>query len=330
MSTSFIPVPFPDETALGVMLRAARLCGYKNFREFVQAASPKLEIPIGGSTQAQFNLLIRWFCFVGDGLPGEVIARFTNLPAYIPFASADLEIELVTGPWREVGLDRSAERRISPLGARFGAMNHCPACNREHMDEYGSTTWSRAHQLPGVVVCWKHGCDLILRKFKKTTIDLPSPTDTQVTFERQDSKQQIYALSIKEITEENLPWLPPDARATLYRRQLARVENGDADCRDFSDLMLLLAEDSAGTLLLPGLRMVSSSPEKNARLVRLLFPDMANFAAAFRAEAVAQRGSSANSLRGIKFVDELKHREAVSGFATSAKSLFRLGPQVIL
>ncbi|WP_088014534.1 TnsD family Tn7-like transposition protein [Gottfriedia acidiceleris] len=38
---------------------------------------------------------------------------------------------------------------------------HCKDCFREDVETYGESYWHRSHQLPGVLVCYKHDCPLI-------------------------------------------------------------------------------------------------------------------------------------------------------------------------
>lgn len=325
MKATFIPVPIPDETGLGVMLRAARRSNIKHYSEFVRTVAPALSIPAKGSNQAQFNLLLRWFCFAGGYPVEEVISKFTNLHAYVPFANSRPEIWLDHGPWIDSGSSASVSNRFAALGTKFGCAKECAACNRENLEIYGTTTWMRAHQLPGVALCWKHGCDLFVRKFRKTGLDLPDFEEMPSLRDKRGTDEHTYAICIKEISESGLPWLHPDDRAAFYRHRLSQIERGEVECHVTSRLMRLLAEDNAGTLLLPGFRLVSNFPERNLRLIRMLFPNLAEFSAAFRLAAAAKGMSSTEPVPGIKLVDELKHREENFGFSATSKCLFRIG-----
>jgi Tn7-like transposition protein D len=40
-------------------------------------------------------------------------------------------------------------------------LNVCPECQAEHIDVVGAPTWLRAHQLPGSLVCHRHGAPLV-------------------------------------------------------------------------------------------------------------------------------------------------------------------------
>lgn len=325
MNPTFIPPPIPDEAALGVMLRAARLSNFRHYSDFVRNVEPALSIPAKGSTQAQLNLLLRWFCFSGDFSPDEVLLRFSNLHAYIPFSNSQTDIWLDHGPFMDAGPASSIANRFASLGVKFGCAKECASCNKENLDEFGTTTWMRSHQLPGVSVCWRHGCVLYVRKFRKTGIDLPEIKEFCSPQIKVSPDEHIYSKCIKEVSELGLPWLHPDDRAAFYRHRLSQIERGEVECHSVSELMTLLAEDNAGSLLLPGFRLVSNFPERNLRLARLLFPNLQEFSAAFRKAAESKSTSSAIPLPGIKFVEELKLRERQFGFSATSKCLFRIG-----
>ena len=325
MSTTFIPPSMPDETGLGLMLRAARQSGYKTFTQFIRSASPDLELPTSNTAQAQLNLLIRWFCFVGDFPADEVISRYSNFPAYTPFSSGEIRLSLIRGPKDTSALDSDVEFRLSPLGTRSRVLRHCTKCDEEAYNEYGSTTWHRAHQLPAVEACWKHGCSLLLHKFRRTTLDLPDTSTDKTSVDLRGSDRHSYAKLMREIASENLPWMPPQSWSSFYRRRLAQIENGEVSCPHRSTLISRLSQDSIHSLFFPVRKRVQEDPETNVRLIGMLFPNVEEFSQSFRNAAEIERGYSTYSMPGIKFVEEVKHNEATFGFSSSAKCLFRIG-----
>lgn len=57
-------------------------------------------------------------------------------------------------------------------------LRDCIECTREQFTRRGVTTWTRAHNLPGVQVCWRHATRLRAR-FDFDQLPLPDPAGTQ-------------------------------------------------------------------------------------------------------------------------------------------------------
>lgn len=93
---------------------------------------------------------------------GEFLDRHTLLPYFRPFlnprtakklAGLPLRLELTT---RDLPYSAEGANEMAP--PKF-----CPTCAREDVRSLGQPYWHRAHQVPGVLVCHKHGAWLIDR-----------------------------------------------------------------------------------------------------------------------------------------------------------------------
>lgn len=96
----------------------------------------------------------------------QVLARHTVFPYYAAF----------TSPAREVALRRRAfTGSRSPIKTALigntptlppsGSLHFCPECIEHAVAKYGVGFWKRTHQLPFVVLCPEHGCEI--RKTRK-------------------------------------------------------------------------------------------------------------------------------------------------------------------
>lgn len=101
------------------------------------------------------------------GVPGlgarELLLRHTLFPYYTayqdPLVTKDAERDLV-----EHGGGRAFMRlglAAFSLGPRRGELMVCPDCHAEQLRAAGRPTWLRSHQLPGSMVCGRHGAALV-------------------------------------------------------------------------------------------------------------------------------------------------------------------------
>ncbi|RQN37192.1 TnsD family Tn7-like transposition protein [Paraburkholderia tropica] len=90
---------------------------------------------------------------MGDGSPAarqKLLEQNTLWPLFEPFL-ADGPQPITT----DIGtLVSRLPRRVV---GHHGEARLCPACVREDVNAYGMGYWHRAHHVPGVGVCWRHG-----------------------------------------------------------------------------------------------------------------------------------------------------------------------------
>lgn len=159
---SFFPAPYPDELLYSIISRY-------HIRS--------------GNTSAKITLKELFNCATVTAvldLPCCIDALVGNLPSFIQYSSEDLIIGHTLFPYYAAFLpDVRIETVISSMKSNFGGDIHtrtgimastirapqyirfCPLCNEEDKCIYGEFYWHRQHQVPGVMVCYKHLVPLI-------------------------------------------------------------------------------------------------------------------------------------------------------------------------
>ena len=154
---SFFPAPHPDELLYSIIARY-------HIRS--------------GNTSAKITLRELFNCNTISAvldLPCRIDALVGNLPLFIQYGSEDLIIGHTLFPYYASFLpDERAEAVLSSMKSNFGGDIHtrtgimastiqtpqyirfCPSCNEEDKCRYGEFYWHRQHQVPGVMVCYKH------------------------------------------------------------------------------------------------------------------------------------------------------------------------------
>ncbi|WP_080671158.1 TnsD family Tn7-like transposition protein [Pseudomonas putida] len=151
------PAAFPDETLHSVLSRYVRLCGFST----CNAAFCSEKAAASFSRNVAFpcrlvDLVEALPC--GAGLDvSEIIKRHTLIPYYAPFLThCQLDYALASmagdGHGLKLKLGVVASRLEGASRIRF-----CPSCINDDVAEGGAAYWHRAHQLPGVLICPRHG-----------------------------------------------------------------------------------------------------------------------------------------------------------------------------
>lgn len=156
---SFV-TPFPDEIPFSILSRYYVLyapCSAKALLTWFLGSSNR---KITGSLPRGLDNFYR---VAPSGLwrnLGEFLDRHTLLPYYRPFLNPRSAKKLASLPARleltTKDLPSCAEGSNEITAPRF-----CPACAREDIGSLGQSYWHRMHQIPGVLVCHKHGTRLI-------------------------------------------------------------------------------------------------------------------------------------------------------------------------
>lgn len=161
MMLSYFPETYPDELLYSVLARWLRHQGAVGMTNPLQQvfgrrfACASLDIP-------------GWIGRLATVLPAEraltadaLIDKLTLFPYYTAYLSASMRRAFrqamaagtVSGWHMRLGITAFRVGRVRSL--RF-----CSECLHDMERRYGEIYWARSHQLPGVVVCPKHGCAL--------------------------------------------------------------------------------------------------------------------------------------------------------------------------
>ncbi len=225
----FFPMSMPDETLQSRITRYHFLSGNKTeaetFRDLFDAAPFPLTI-----IPKQLEAL-------ADRLPGdkesnisELLAVNTVFPAYRPFLG--LSKVALEGP------KKCSVFEVARIPRREGASHArakiCISCNQQDLIEHGYAYWHRAHHLPGVAICWRHGepllhsCPSCSHPFYRKNKLLQNLTEGRVcgwnslsvniaTLVSKEERE--YAEFANDILQSNLPSVDWDILAACYRRQ---------------------------------------------------------------------------------------------------------------
>ncbi|MCF5032553.1 MULTISPECIES: TniQ family protein [Pseudomonas syringae group] len=221
----FFPSSLPDETLPSRIARYHILSGNRTENETFR--------DIFGTAPFSLNIIPKRIDDIASRLPGdkdanmeELLASNTILPVYKPFlglaesrdgvmASATCRI-----PRREVSNHRMAK--------------FCLACVRADLIEQGHSYWHRAHHIPGITVCWRHGetllqaCPKCSHPFYRRNKLLPNLAAECVcgwnpllsNLSLQGSKiEQDFAFFSKTLLERNLPAIKTEILASSYSRK---------------------------------------------------------------------------------------------------------------
>lgn len=157
MNSWGLPLPYEDELIYSVVARFRQAWGYLHRGEHHKF----LSIPRGSRIRAESIRQIINYCS-SPGLHGlrnplYVAQNHSLLPYFLCFYSKEVRQACVRA------LAGAGECNKTVTSFRYRAtgtcpfMRFCPCCQKDDMMRYGETYWRRAHQLPSVVVCLKHG-----------------------------------------------------------------------------------------------------------------------------------------------------------------------------
>lgn len=157
---TFFPMPYTDELLYSTIARYHALSGNTvycqtaeelfGFRRAHSSVVMPLRLGHLGSVTTSFGLSV-------DKLIGQ-----TLYPYYTAFQTETLCQEVCDVQLKNESVSISAKlgalgnTDIIPKYLRF-----CPKCYAEDQHRYGEGHWHRMHQTPGVLVCEKHGCQLL-------------------------------------------------------------------------------------------------------------------------------------------------------------------------
>lgn len=157
---TFFPSRFPDETLHSLLSRYHQLSGNYNERQSLHELLGSHTLVVTSHLPSRLNYLAK---VLPEGAcdANTLIDEMTVFPYYRPFLSAR-QIRLSVMAMRGDNAE-SLKIRLGLVAGRLGSSNsfrYCDECLAEDADIHGQGYWHRAHQLPGVMVCFQHGCAL--------------------------------------------------------------------------------------------------------------------------------------------------------------------------
>lgn len=180
-SVSFFPVPLSDELLDSVVYRYHHLSG-------APKPAVTLETLFGKAVNAAPKLLVnRLRCFWEKAAQNQyknaddLINRLTLVPAFGAILDKSQMRSARVASYGGLNLGTGTMYR-SPIHVVEPELQSCPMCVNEEYERLGVAYWHRSHQLDGVQVCHRHGCDLhsVCRHChhpirRPRSMDLPQP-----------------------------------------------------------------------------------------------------------------------------------------------------------
>lgn len=155
------PEPYPDEVFYSICARYGARMHYTSGRGVVRdlfgpvAASAVVDLP------SHLDRLAANLTSISHLSANDYIEQHTLFPYYEAFQTEKCISQLRDdmrgdkGGSMHVRAGLAATRVTQPRWLRF-----CPLCVKQDRESYGEVFWRRSHQLPGILVCPIHGCDL--------------------------------------------------------------------------------------------------------------------------------------------------------------------------
>lgn len=227
-SILFFPMSMPDETLLSRITRYHFLSGNKTEAETFR--------DLFGVAPFQLSIIPKQLENLASRLPGvkesnlaELLEINTTFPAYKPFIGLSKE------PSKEFDKVLSDVARVPRReGTRNSRAKICLACVQADLIECGYAYWHRAHHVPGVTACWRHGEELLQscpncsHPFYRKNRLLPGLTDDcacgwnavkPANRSLASNEEREFAVFVNDILQRNLPSIDYTVLAACYRRQ---------------------------------------------------------------------------------------------------------------
>ncbi|MFJ4051439.1 TniQ family protein [Pseudomonas hunanensis] len=243
-SLLFFPSSMPDETLLSRVSRYHFLSGNKRESETFW--------DLFGTAPFMFGILPKQLETLAERLPGdagsnrqELINMNTAFPAYRPFSGLAIDSAIARD---SLGVARVPRRE----GLVHQKGKFCLACIQHDMLNLGHAYMHRAHQLPGVSACWRHGfllssaCPKCSHPFVRSTKLLSNFLDdcacgwnalAPVNSTEASDIDKNYALFSYEVLQLNLPAISWQTLSSCYRRQSVKKGYGRGELINKAKLM---------------------------------------------------------------------------------------------
>lgn len=195
----FFPTPYPDELFYSVCARYSQVVKYKDSRDLSKElfssvnASAIYDLPCNLNSFV-LKLPIN-YCYTSE----KIIDNLTLLPYYSPFLPRKI-VEKTRQQMKTANCS-GIHFRLGIMASRIKFpkyLKYCFNCLTEDLTQFGETYWHRSHQLPGVLICWKHK-----EKLGESLVRTNTSVDTFVyTPTRQLTFEPVKNTFTKTITDE--------------------------------------------------------------------------------------------------------------------------------
>lgn len=159
---SYFPTPYPEEWWWSVLCRYFVRSGYRNHATAMKELSPSRSKSVGRLFPAGdiYEVVVQ--------LPAplfsseRIILQHTLAPYYLRFYPSEKKTQVLAALLSGQSAGLTSIELTTPDGRQ--GLKWCPACRQEDTTAYGEPYWHRAHQIPLLSLCPRHGCRLMLHE----------------------------------------------------------------------------------------------------------------------------------------------------------------------
>lgn len=159
---SYFPTPYPYEWWWSVLCRYFVRSGYHNHATAMKELSPSRSksvgrlFPAGDIYEMAVQLPAHHFPLKG------IILQHTLAPYYLRFYPSEKKTQVLAALLSGQSAGLTSIELTTPDGKQ--GLKWCPVCRQEDEAAYGEPYWHRAHQIPLLPLCPRHGCRLMLHE----------------------------------------------------------------------------------------------------------------------------------------------------------------------
>jgi hypothetical protein len=159
-STGFKLEPIPDETIFGLVIQVGVLKGAKTYADCLRLVFGNKSKGWLDPNEASPERLGELLQYVNVANTQLLLKDHSAWPYWTAFQNTSMSDVLKIGgeegnPLGALGLIGTQAIKETKVA------KYCKACATEQLQKYTRMTWLRSHQLPGVMVCYKHGLSLL-------------------------------------------------------------------------------------------------------------------------------------------------------------------------
>lgn len=167
-----------------------------------------------------------------------MVEQGTLYPFHRPFLAPEIHAEVESSLILGVGLGiKTLMGRVANGFGANPALKYCTECLADQIISVGYTYWCRQHQIPGVAVCFKHGCTLSTDGRKRAIGEFLNPPrcpPQRKSHRSANSETQYnFAALSSELVLANLQPMKPSDRVAVYAEEAMRLgfvtRNGNVD-----------------------------------------------------------------------------------------------------
>ena len=220
-----VPKLQPDELLYSWMSRLARANGFERLNDFFDVyVWPELRDTKKKNQKICYDIRhdLYEFCESLDGLyePLELFQKASMFCGISPLMSrshASQHIGLMARRGDETKTLSIPKNMLTDLAV-------CPKCQQEDLEAIGDYVIYRAHQMPGVKVCYKHGCRL--EKYIEIESEAPDTEEIELDSSSEDEKDAFaYAVFCHDMLQSGLQCDFRSFKKLIFSKELQTYTN---------------------------------------------------------------------------------------------------------